>query len=453
MAMQIPLIGKVQKPNPWFLGLVVAGLVGAGAVATVAVRNHNAAPDISSLTVSVETQSLTIRIAANGKVQPIQTVNLSPKNSGILAELYVEQGDRVQKGQLIARMESNDMAPKLIQSQARVEQAQARLAELKAGDRPEETAQRQADVEQANARVQDAQARLNLATERLQRNQRLQNEGAISTDSLDEVIRESESARANLEQNRASFRSAQKSFELSRKGSRIEEIADAEAKLKEALGNLAAVQVQQDDTLIRAPFSGVVTQKYATQGAFVTPTTSASDATSATSTAIVAIANGLEVLAEVPEVDIGSLKLGQAVEVRADALPDQVFQGQVRLVAPEAVVKQNVTSFQVRIDLTSGQDKLLSGMNVDLTFLGDRLNNTLVVPTVAIVTKDGQTGVLIPDSTNKPEFRPVTIGTAVGDQTQILDGIASGDRVFIDLPAADAQKWMNPNDDQKNTNN
>ena len=453
MAMQTPLIGKAQKSNPWFLGLVVAGLVGAGAVATVAVRNRNAAPDISSLTVSVETQSLTIRIAANGKVQPIQTVNLSPKNSGILAELYVEQGDRVQKGQLIARMESNDMAPKLIQSQARVEQAQARLAELKAGDRPEETAQRQADVEQANARVQDAQARLNLATDRLQRNQRLQNAGAISTDSLDEIIRESESARANLEQNRASFRSAQKSFELSRKGSRIEEIANADAQLKEALGNLAAVQVQQDDTLIRAPFSGVVTQKYATQGAFVTPTTSASDATSATSTAIVAIANGLEVLAEVPEVDIGSLKLGQAVEVRADALPDQVFQGRVRLVAPEAVVKQNVTSFQVRIDLTSGQDKLLSGMNVDLTFLGDRLNNTLVVPTVAIVTKDGQTGVLIPDSTNKPEFRPITIGTAVGDQTQILDGLASGDRVFIDLPAADAQKWMNPNDDQRNTNN
>ena len=453
MAMQTPLIGKAQKSNPWFLGLVVAGLVGAGAVATVAVRNRNAAPDISSLTVSVETQSLTIRIAANGKVQPIQTVNLSPKNSGILAELYVEQGDRVQKGQLIARMESNDMAPKLIQSQARVEQAQARLAELKAGDRPEETAQRQADVEQANARVQDAQARLNLATDRLQRNQRLQNAGAISTDSLDEIIRESESARANLEQNRASFRSAQKSMELSRKGSRIEEIANADAQLKEALGNLAAVQVQQDDTLIRAPFGGVVTQKYATQGAFVTPTTSASDATSATSTAIVAIANGLEVLAEVPEVDIGSLKLGQAVEVRADALPDQVFQGRVRLVAPEAVVKQNVTSFQVRIDLTSGQDKLLSGMNVDLTFLGDRLNNTLVVPTVAIVTKDGQTGVLIPDSTNKPEFRPITIGTAVGDQTQILDGLASGDRVFIDLPAADAQKWMNPNDDQRNTNN
>lgn len=453
MTMQIPLIGKVQKPNPWVLGIVVAGLIGTGTVATVAVRNSNSVSDISGLTVPVETQSLTVRIAANGKVQPIQTVNLSPKNSGILAQLYVEQGDRVQKGQLIARMESNDISPKLVQAQARVEQAQARLAELKSGNRPEETAQRQADVEQANARVQDAQARLNLATERLQRNQRLQNEGAISIDALDDVIREAESARANLEQNRASLRSAQKSLQLSRNGSRIEDIADAEAQLKEALGNLAAVRVQQEDTLIRAPFSGVVTQKYATQGAFVTPTTSASDATSATSTAIVAIANGLEVLAEVPEVDIGSLKLGQSVEVRADALPEQVFQGRVRLVAPEAVVKQNVTSFQVRVELTSGQDKLLSGMNVDLTFLGDRLNNTLVVPTVAIVTKDGQTGVLIPDQANKPEFRPVTIGTAVGDQTQILDGIESGDRVFIDLPAADAKKWMNPNAEQDNSAN
>ncbi len=450
MTMQIPLIGKVKTPKPWVLGLVAAGLLGAGTVATLVVRQNSSVSDISSLTVPVETQSLTVRIAANGKVQPIQTVNLSPKNSGILAELYVEQGDRVQAGQLIARMESNSISPQLTQAQARVEQTQARLAALRAGNRPEETAQRQADVEQASARVQDAQARLNLATDRLQRNQRLQNEGAISIDSLDEVIREAESARANLEQNRASFRSAQKSLELSRNGSRVEDIADAEAQLKEALGSLAAVQVQQEDTLIRAPFGGIVTQKYATQGAFVTPTTSASEATSATSTAIVAVAAGLEVLAEVPEVDIGALKLGQAVEIQADALPDQVFQGRVKLVAPEAVVKQNVTSFQVRVELTSGQDKLLSGMNVDLTFLGDRLSNTLVVPTVAIVTKDGQTGVLIPDQTNRPEFRPITIGTAVGDQTQVLEGIESGDRVFVDLPEKDAQKWMNPNEETEN---
>lgn len=447
MTVQLSMWKKIRQPSPWLVGLLAAGLLGTGGIGYLVLRQQAAAPDISSMTVPVESTPLTVRISANGKVQPIQTVNLSPKATGILQELYVEQGQRVERGQLIARMEANSVNPQLVQAQARVAQARARLAELRAGSRPEEIAQRQAEVERAQATVNDAQARLTLANERLERNRVLQAEGAISLDSLDEVIREAESARANVNQAIASQRAAEKNLELARNGSRAEDIAEAEAQLAEAIGGLQAVQVQQDDTLIRAPFSGIITQKYATEGAFVAPTTSASDASSATSTAIVALAEGLEILAEVPEVDIGQIREGQAVEVRADALPDQVFQGRVRLVAPEAIVQQNVTSFQVRVDLVTGQDMLLSGMNVDLTFLGDRMSNALVVPTVAIVTKDGETGVLIADEANKPEFRPVVLGTAVGDQTQILEGLESGDRVFTDLPPQEAQKWMNPNNE------
>ncbi len=118
----------------------------------------------------------------------------------------------------------------------------------------------------------------------------------------------------------------------------------------------------------------------------------------------------------------------------SDSYPDQVFKGHVRLISPEAVVEQNVTSFQVRVDLDSGKDKLLSGMNVDLTFLGANLNNALVVPTVAIVTEKGQIGVLVPGKNNKPEFRSVTIGSSIQDRTQIVSGLKEGDRVFINLP-------------------
>jgi HlyD family secretion protein len=297
--------------------------------------------------------------------------------------------------------------------------------------------------------VSEAQARVDRAEERVIRNQQLAAEGAISQDDLDAVLNEAETAQATLEQNQANLREAQQQFALTRSGNRVEDIAEAAAQLKEAQGNLQAVQVQLEDTIIRAPFDGIVTQKYATEGAFVTPTTSASEASSATSTAIVALANGLEVLAEVPEVDINQIKLGQAVEVVADAYPDQVFQGKVRLIAPEAVVKQNVTSFQVRVELVTGEDKLLSGMNVDMTFLGDRLASALTVPTVAIVTKEGQTGVLVPSATEKVEFRPVKLGNSVGDQTQILEGLQPGDRVFIDLPPDQKQKWMNPNADEE----
>ena len=217
-------------------------------------------------------------------------------------------------------------------------------------------------------------------------------------------------------------------------GTRPEEIVQAEAAVAASVGQLKVVQVQLEDTMIRAPFSGIVTQKYATEGAFVTPTTSASSTASATSTSIVAIARGVEIVAEVPEVDVGQIKQGQPVEIVADAYPDQVFKGHVRLIAPEAVVEQNVTSFQVRVAIDTGKKELRSGMNVDVTFLGETLQGALMVPTVAIVTEEGKTGVLIPDEQDKAEFRPVTIGPSIQDQTQVLSGLEEGDRVFIDLP-------------------
>lgn len=435
-------IGKARRPAPWIVGLVTIGLLSTGSLTYWVVRNQAAVPDVSGMTVSVEAEPLQVRIDASGKVQPVQTVNLSPKTSGVLVELLVEQGDRVTQGQVIARMEYESVEAKLAQSQARVAQAEAELAQRQAGNRPEDISKAEAQVAQARARVAESQAQLDLAEERVQRNRSLATEGAISSDDLDAVLNQAETSRAGLGQTQASLQEAERNLELMESGYRSEEIAQAQAQLAEAQADLRSVQVEYEDTLIRAPFDGVITQKYASEGSFVTPTTSASEATSATSTAIVALAQGLEVLAEIPEVDIQQLRVGQPVEVVADAYPDQVFKGKVLLIAPEAVVEEKVTSFQVRIALETGQDKLLSGMNVDVTFLGDKMDNALVVPTVAIVTKDGETGVLVPDAENKPQFRSVTLGTAVGNQTQILEGLESGDRVFTDIPAD--SEWNKP---------
>ncbi|GAB1538074.1 hypothetical protein NUACC21_07310 [Scytonema sp. NUACC21] len=91
--------------------------------------------------------------------------------------------------------------------------------------------------------------------------------------------------------------------------------------------------------------------------------------------------------------------------------------------------------FQVRVAIETGADKLRSGLNVDMTFLGDKVQDALLVPTVAIVTEKGETGVLVPDANNKPEFRSVTVGAQVKDQTQILDGVKAGDRIFLNPPS------------------
>ena len=178
----------------------------------------------------------------------------------------------------------------------------------------------------------------------------------------------------------------------------------------------------------------MITQKYANAGAFVTPTTTASATNSSSSTSIVAIANGLEIIAKVPEIDISQIVIGQEVEIVADAFPSEVFKGKVRLIAPEAIIEQNVTSFQVRVTLETGKEKLQSGMNTDLRFIGKRIDSALVVPTVAIVTQEGKTGLLIVDEKGKPKFQPVTIGTTVDNQTQVLSGAKVGDRVFVKLP-------------------
>ncbi|MGB3532919.1 MAG: efflux RND transporter periplasmic adaptor subunit [Microcoleaceae cyanobacterium] len=513
-----------KKLPRWAIGLITIGLLSLSLPTYyLYTRSQTQLDAIESLTVPVAAKDLTVRITASGVVQPVRRVNLSPNTQGRLAELYVEQGDRVTAGQVIARMESEELEAQLLQAEARLarskanlqklqtgtrpeeiaaararfDQSNARLAELEAGTRSEEVAQAEARLREAEARLADAesgsledeiaqaqarivanQAELELAQQRVNRYESLQVEGAVSQDQLEEYYRDQrrltalgdeaerrlqqlqqsqtsqiQRLRATVEQERQALRQLENGArpqEIDRaeaevaevqsklneliNGTRIEDIAAAEAEVAEAEGQVRYYQTQLEDSVIRAPFAGVISQRYAVEGAFVTPATSASDASSATSTSIVALAKDLEVLAKIPEADIGQIKPNQRVEIVADAFPDQVFQGRVHLVAPEAVKERDVTLFQARIDIIDGKEKLQSGMNVDLQFVGDRLEDALVVPTVAIVTNKGQTGVLIPDENNEPTFKPVTIGSQIGNEIQVLDGVNAGEQVFLELP-------------------
>lgn len=414
------------RPNrlPWY-GLIIVVLLFGGSVAVVIFNRPRIDPLAEGITEVVTAQPITLRIRASGSIVPIQSVNISPKQAGRLAELLVDQGDRVTQGQIIARMDDSSVVPQVLQSRASVASAQANLVRLQNGSRTE-------DINSARARVASAQARLELATSKVQRNQLLADQGAISRDRLEEFKTEQRTAQASL-------RETQQQLAQLENGSRIEDIAQAEAQLLQAEASLRSAEVQLEDTIIRSPLTGIVAQKYATAGAFVAPQVSASATNSATSASIVAIANGLEILARVPEVDISQIKQGQTVEITADAFPNQSFRGRVRLIAPEAILEQNVTSFQIRITLETGLDILRSGMNTDLRFLGTTIDQAITVPTVAVVTRDGQTGVLLVDQNNRPEFRPITLGITVGDRTQVLAGVNAGDRIFLSNPSRSNQ--------------
>ncbi|MBC7543946.1 MAG: efflux RND transporter periplasmic adaptor subunit [Candidatus Sericytochromatia bacterium] len=382
---------------------------------------------------TVVTALQTIRpvLTTSGKVVPRQVVNLSPKTSGRLVALYVDQGARVRKGDLVAKMDDQEVRAQVAQSRANLTQAQARLALMRAGNRPEEIAQSRAQLDGATARMQQS-------TMLQQANEQLLSKGYISGD-------EALATRTIQRSNTALLQEAQTRYDLIRRGNRPEDIAQAQAQVDGAAADLQIVQLRLNETEIRAPFDGMITQKYASVGAFVTPTTSASGSSSATSTSIVALVGALEVLAKVPEVDIIQLRADQFAEIISDAFPGTPFKGHVRLIAPEAVIEQNVTAFEVRISLDDGLATLRSGMSVDARFAGTPIPNALVVPSVSITTKDKQLGVWVLNQTErKPEFKPVTVGPTTKDKTQVLSGLEAGERVYISQPQERTAAGFNP---------
>jgi HlyD family secretion protein len=460
--MHLPLIGKMdKKPARWLIALLAAGVLAVPGTAYWVSRQSASRQD-NTLT-TVESKTVTARISASGEVVPVQTVNLSPKAAGRILQLLVDQGDRVTQGQIVARMDASDLEAERTQALARVNEAQAKLDQLRAGTRVEEIRQGESEVARARAEVDrvrgvvaDAQSGLSFAQSQTQRRRELASQGAIAANDLDEYLRREQTARDTLRQAQAQLNQAQaqlaqatQQLEQRRNGSRPEEIAQAEAQLQSAKGQLQSVDNRIEDTLIRAPFTGIITQRYATVGAFVTPTTQASAAGTggATSTSIFALANGLEVKANVPEVDIGRIKSGQEVDIRVDAYPDETFKGRVRSIAPEAVTDRDVTSFAVRLDILTGRDKLRSGMNTNVEFLGESIPQALTIPTAALSTRKGQTGVWIPGDNNKPKFQPVTIGLSSDNDTQIVDGLKAGDRIYLEPP--EGQKIDNSNNENQ----
>ena len=258
-------------------------------------------------------------------------------------------------------------------------------------------------------------------------------------DRLDELKALERQAQADYDARQSDFRRREILFQ--RGAISAADLDDFRARYLTSQGALVAAQeriqqrsVESDDLLIRAPFDGVITQRFAEPGAFVTPTTTASATAGATSSSIVELSQGLEVAAKVPESDIGRIRVGQSASVRVDAYPDQRFEARVREIAPRAVKTDNVTSFEVELDLIGPAPDLRIGMTVDVDFQTGRTNASTLVPTVAIVTEEGKPGVLMVGEQDQPRFQAVELGASSGSQTAIINGVKPGTKVFIDLP-------------------
>jgi HlyD family secretion protein len=355
----------------------------------------------------VERQNLNITVSANGKIEAERSINLSPKNAGIIKSLLVKEGDVVKKGQIIAYMDDSNLQGQLTQAKSGIASAEANLNKLIAGNRVEDIAQSQAqleeaqanlkkiiagnrpqDIAQAEARLKKVKATLNQAESDLQRYQELLNAGAISRQNFSTYQTNKDTALAqfqeaeqalklqqtgsrseDIEQARAKVKQLQQSYNLIKAGARKEDIEQARSQVNSARGSLQTVLAQINDTVIRAPFDGVVTKKYADPGSFVTPNNAGGSSSSSLSSSILSLTANNQVVANVSESNLAKIRINQTLKIKTDAYPSQIFTGKVLQIAAQADIEQNVTSFEVKSAITSENKSLLrSGMNVEVEF-------------------------------------------------------------------------------------
>jgi HlyD family secretion protein len=239
----------------------------------------------------------------------------------------------------------------------------------------------------------------------------------------------------DLAQAKSVLNQRQQALNLLKAGSRPEDIAQARAQVVAAQGAVAIAQRNIDDTVIRAPFAGIIARKYADPGAFVAPTTAGSDVTSATSSSILALASTNEIVAQVAEASIAQIKVGQVAVIKVDAYAGKTFEGKVTQVATQSLIQQNVTSFEVKVAVADPQKLLSQGMNVTIDFKAGELNQVLIVPTAAIVQEKTAQGVYVAKPGGDPVFTPIVVGTTVNDKTEVKSGLTGNEQVLLSFPA------------------
>jgi len=212
-----------------------------------------------------------------------------------------------------------------------------------------------------------------------------------------------------------------------------ENLEDFKTKFNTAKAKLNDAISEESFYLIKSPFAGTITSKYAEIGSYVAPIANISSNTSAKNF-IFELSNGIEIIAKVPESDIGRIKIGQEASVRIESFPSKKYQAKIIKIAPRAVKDNNVTSFEVTLRFKEISNNIKIGMTADLEFKVEDDVEKILVPTVSIVTEKGKKGILKLDKNNFPKFEEVEFGISSGSKTSVINGLKPGEKIFIDIP-------------------
>ncbi len=280
----------------------------------------------------------------------IRQVSLAFNGSERVAEMRVQEGDRVEAGQVLATLDTRTLTLQIAQAQARIDVEDQVLLRLKNGTRPEEIAQARADVA-------SAQADADLAAQQLKRLRDVEktSDGAISQQDLDH-------ARSRRQVVKAQLKNRKKALRLAVIGPRKEDIAQAEAQLNVSKAELALLMHQLSLAELTAPINAIVRSRLLEPGDMASPQRPVY---------ALAITDPKWVRAYVTEVDLGRIKPGMSARVTTDSHPDEPIRGRVGYISsvaeftPKMVQTEELRTslvYEVRVFVEDAEDRLRLGM-------------------------------------------------------------------------------------------
>lgn len=381
----------LRRPLFWIFVVVVLLVVAGGAY-----LYSNQTSTRAQTTAVVTRGDLRATVNANARVRAEKSVRLAFPYSGLVKAAHVREGDAVEQGALLLELDDSDSQRALQKAQLNLD---ARQQDLSEAQQPLNAP----DLEIAQQSLKKAALALAAAENRYE----------------DEAT---DSNRIARELAQSDYDIARANFERQTRGATPKQLADLERALESARLDVQAAQEVIARTKIVAPFAGVVTLVNARVGELF-----------GGFNAVVELAdlNTLQLVAEIDEIDVAEVRVGQNAEFRFDAFPGASAQGTVTRLFPAATSDRGATVYQAILSLEPTVLKLRPGMGATASIATVEKKNVLRVPTRAIKSAGAQKFVLVQDGATT---RNVIVETGVSDAsfTEIVSGVSEGTTIIIE---------------------
>jgi len=364
------------------------------------------APEVAVQAAHPVQGSIHEQIAADAILAPLAQAAISPKVSAPVKKFYVQRGSRVHAGELLATLESSDLAAAALDNKGSYSAAQATFDTATKATAPEDLTKARLDLAQAKANLDLAQS---IVTARSQ----LLKEGAIPGRDLD-------TAQAALVESQAVYDIAKEHFESMQNVSHKAALANAQGNLDSAKGKYLGAEAELSYTEIRSPIDGVVTERPLFVGE-----------TAAAGTPVVTVMDTSALIAKlhIAQMQAQQIELGAAATLTVPGIAQPV-PAKVSLISP--ALDPGSTTVEVWLRVENAKGVLKAGTPVHASIQGRTIANALTVPAEAIQSSPDGSGkfVLVMAADSTAHKRPVTLGIQNADEVQILSGITASDVVI-----------------------